>query len=622
MADNLNHIEELKKRLFMAKDEKSIPELREHTLHNPRYQVAKKWTKETINTTTKIMSHGSLFKKFFIGSLVLLLASFGFFAYMFLQGNNTVSNDNIDIAILGNAFAKGGEQLPIQVSITNKNKSSISSVDLVLSYPKGSGTDDTSEYIRLRKTIGTIESGQTKTEPYNLVLYGEQGTIKNITASVEYRVAGSNALFVKDSSFTVTLSEAPISLIVDAPEMIGSNQEYNLSIKTTLNADSTNKNMVLVLAYPPGFSYTAASQNPMVGNTVFDLGDLRQGVPKTITIKGSLVGLDKEERSFQIYVGEQNKDNQASIGVIYNSLLQNVMITRPFLDAHLTIDGEDKPVYSVSGSTPINAKIVWSNNAITRIANAQVTMQFEGQALDKDSVIVPNGRYDARNNLIVWDQDTTPEFASLEPGATGELPFTFTAKNISGTSSNSDIQMNVGIRGEQSGDGLGQQTISSVDKKILRFGVDFQIAQSASFLQGPFKNSGTNPPKKGAETTYTINWTLSPVQNVVTGAVAKAVLPIGVRWVGKTSPELERVSFNQNTREITWDIGTVKRSTSNLVRQVSFQVGVTPSAFDTETTTLLMGEINVTGTDTYTGSIVKNTKRELNTRIVDGKSVN
>lgn len=622
MADNLDHIEELKKRLFMAKDEKSIPELREHTLHNPRYQVAKKWTKETINTTTKIMSHGSMFKKFFVISLLLFLGAASFFAFTFLKGNNTVSNDNIEVSILGNAFTKGGDQLPINVSITNKNKSQISGVDLVVSYPKGSGTNDTSEYVRLRKTIGTIESGETKSEPYTLVLYGEQGTVKNITASIEYRVSGSNALFIKDASFTVTLSEAPLSLLVDAPEMIGSNQEYNLSITTTLNADTLSKDMVLVVAYPPGFSYTNASQSPMVGNNVFDLGDLKQGVPKTITIKGNLVGLDKEERSFQIYAGEQNKDNQSAIGVIYNSLLQNVMITRPFLDAHLTINGEDKPVYSVSGSTPINAQIVWSNNAITRITGAQVSLQFNGQALDKDSVIVPNGRYDARNNLIVWDADTVPEFVALEPGATGTLPFTISAKNISGTSLNSEIQMTVGIRGEQSGDGIGQQTISSVDKKTLRFGVDFQIAQSVSFLQGSFKNSGTNPPKKGAETTYTVNWTLSPVENVVTGAIAKAVLPIGVRWVAKTSPALEKISFNPSTREVIWDIGTVKKSTSNLVRQVSFQVGVTPSAFDTETTTLLMGELNVVGTDTYTGSSVKNTKRELNTRIVDGKTTN
>lgn len=622
MADNLDHIEELKKRLFMAKDEKSIPELREHTLHNPRYQVAKKWTKETINTTTKIMSHGSMFKKFFVVSLLLFLGAASFFAFTFLKGNNTVSNDNIEVSILGNAFTKGGDKLPINVSITNKNKSQISGVDLVVSYPKGSGTNDTSEYVRLRKTIGTIESGETKSEPYTLVLYGEQGTVKNITASIEYRVSGSNALFIKDASFTVTLSEAPLSLLVEAPEMIGSNQEYNLSITTTLNADTLSKNMVLVVVYPPGFSYTNSSQSPMVGNNVFDLGDLKQGVPKTITIKGNLVGLDKEERSFQIYAGEQNKDNQSAIGVIYNSLLQNVMITRPFLDAHLTINDEDKPVYSVSGSTPINAKIVWSNNAITRITGAQVSLQFNGQALDKDSVIVPNGRYDARNNLIVWDADTVPEFVALEPGATGTLPFTISAKNISGTSLNSEIQMTVGIRGEQSGDGIGQQTISSVDKKTLRFGVDFQIAQSVSFLQGPFKNSGTNPPKKGAETTYTINWTLSPVENVVTGATAKAVLPIGVRWVAKTSPALEKISFNPSTREVVWDIGTVKKSTSNLVRQVSFQVGVTPSAFDTETTTLLMGELNVVGTDTYTGASVKNTKRELNTRIVDGKTSN
>ncbi len=147
MADNLDHIEELKKRLFMAKDEKSIPELREHTLHNPRYQVAKKWTKETINTTTKIMSHGSMFKKFFVISLLLFLGAASFFAFTFLKGNNTVSNDNIEVSILGNAFTKGGDQLPINVSITNKNKSQISGVDLPIALYRHNATIYQLQYV-------------------------------------------------------------------------------------------------------------------------------------------------------------------------------------------------------------------------------------------------------------------------------------------------------------------------------------------------------------------------------------------------------------------------------------------------------------------------------------------
>jgi len=39
----------------------------------------------------------------------------------FFAGGNTVSNDNIDISILGNNFNSWWESLPLIVEITNKN---------------------------------------------------------------------------------------------------------------------------------------------------------------------------------------------------------------------------------------------------------------------------------------------------------------------------------------------------------------------------------------------------------------------------------------------------------------------------------------------------------------------
>src|ERR1035437_4008707 len=229
--NKLNRLEELKSKLFSKSYQTKI-EHRDSYSHLKTDEVVDSWQnkeKPESNMSEKFFMKTSLFKKFFIFSIVFFVLVLGYAAYVFFAGGNTVSNNNIDISILGNNFTAGGEDLPLIVGITNKNSSALDLADLIMEYPKGTSADLSTDTQTSRISLGTIPAGAVRNENIKVVLFGEQGSVRPIKITLEYRVAGSNAIFVKEKDYQVSISSTPINLSVDAPTEISPNQNITLN---------------------------------------------------------------------------------------------------------------------------------------------------------------------------------------------------------------------------------------------------------------------------------------------------------------------------------------------------------------------------------------------------------
>ena len=127
--------------------------------------VDKEWNREELEKEMKEIKEKKprtpVLKKFFVVSFVFFLIATLYSLYMFFGENILVSNEKININVLGNAFVSGGEDLNLLVEITNKNNVDLSAVNLIVEYPNGAG-DDISDVTRLpNQEIGTIKSGET-----------------------------------------------------------------------------------------------------------------------------------------------------------------------------------------------------------------------------------------------------------------------------------------------------------------------------------------------------------------------------------------------------------------------------------------------------------------------------
>ncbi len=615
MSEDIDHIAQLQSKLY-TRDPDAAPKRTVGILRPLKSDVESSWGEDSLGKE-KVVHHKSVsgFKRFFIVSFIFFLVALGVALFSIYRGAITLSSKNVEMTILGNSFVAGGEALPIQVDTVNKNAADLVDAQLTLSYPKGSIDATGADLERSVTPIGTIASGKTKSQAFSVVLYGEQGTSRTISASLQYKLAGSNATFVKETTFSVMINSSPVSLTVDAPSSVASNQPFAITIRTVFSGDALLDNALVHVEYPNGFVFSSATPEPVGGNAVWALGDLVKGTERTITIRGKLVGEEQDEKSFHFYVGSRTSETDSTIAVAYNSALRSVTIEQPFISGAIAIGTQTGDVVALPNGSSVSGVVSWKNNAATKITNPELTLSISGDTVNADSIRASGGSYDPFQKTITWNNQTTTTLGALDPGATGELPFSFDTTNPKpGTAG--DINLSLSVSGDVAQQDPSGSSISNIDQKTIRFTSRLQFASEALYSIGAIKNTGPFPPKVNNDTTYTVLWTMRPVENQLNNAVATAVLPIGVSWTGVIAPQSEVVSFNPETRVVSWSIGGVPRATSTpFSRSVSFQIKVRPTKDQTDSVLDLLGQTQVSAIDSIASTPLSLTKLPLTSRL-------
>ncbi len=623
-GNKINRLEELKSKLFRKNYQTKI-EHRDVYSHPHKKEAIDSWEeneKRGNDINEEFFMKTSVFKKFFIFSIVFFTLTLIYGVYTFFAGGHTVSNDNIEISVLGNNFTAGGEELPLVIGVTNKNTAPLELVDLVVEYPKGGSVDSASDVERLRVSLGTIDSGEVHNENMKVVLFGEQGSTRSIKISIEYRVSGSNAIFVKEKLFEVNISSTPINLSVDAPLTVTPNQDIVLNIKETLNATEGTKGVLLAVDYPVGFSFIKAVPAPSYGNNVWSLGDLAPGVEHSVVISGKMIDVfDGEEKTFNISTGSQSDKDKSLIGVVFNSIKNTIMIKKPFVEANLFINGVSQREYAIDTKTSAAIEIRYLNNLETKINDLQIEAKISGNAFDRKTIKAQRGFYDSSTDIITWNQNSEDKLKEVNPGESGAVSFSLLPLPLFSAESEiiSDpvINIEIDISGKQASGGFAINQIENSSSAIIRVISDLNLATKALYYSGPFSNTGPIPPIADQETTYTVVWTLSNTSNSISSVQVNSVLPPWTTFLGKISPASENLNYNSSTRGLSWKIDRVSRGTgiTGESRSVSFQVSSKFSISQVGTTPIIINDAVLTGHDDFANVDVKASRAGLNTRL-------
>jgi hypothetical protein len=202
------NIEELRKRLYAR--EAVVPKLKRHDLTDTETTVATNWeppaaaaqpTSQPVSgqpaaVTPQVVRRRRKNYRYVImtGSLLIFLFGVGLAAlYLFINPNN-ISSENIGLTVAGPSTLAGGETMALQVSVSNQNTVPIESATLIMNYPAGTrSTNETGrELFEERIPINSIGSGEVQNVPVRIAVFGSEGEEKEISATIEYRIAGSN----------------------------------------------------------------------------------------------------------------------------------------------------------------------------------------------------------------------------------------------------------------------------------------------------------------------------------------------------------------------------------------------------------------------------------------------
>ena len=622
--NKLNRLEELKGKLFSKSYQTKI-EHRDSFSHLNRREVLDSWkTKEKTepDATEKFFMKTSMFKKFFIFSISFFVLTLGYAAYVYFAGSNTVSNDNIDISIIGNNFTAGGEELPLIIGITNKNNSPLDLVDLIVEYPKGSASDLSSDTERFRESLGTIPAGAVRNENLKLTLFGEQGSIRPIKITLEYRVSGSNAIFVKEKLYEVSINSTPINLTMDAPATISPNQDIVLKIKVSLNATTPAPKMLVRLDYPVGFSFIKSTPAPSFGNNVWNLGDLAPGGEHEISISGKMVDVfDGEEKTFTVSSGSQSATDKSVIGVVFNSVKNTLTVKKPFIEANLYINGVSEREYATDAKTSINAEIRFINNSDTKINDLEIRAKISGNAFNEKTIIAQGGFYDSSKDTITWNRSSQNKLREVDPGESDSVTFFFSPLSLfsatGGMLTNPSINIEVSVSGKQSIEGFSTSELQNSSSAVIRIISDVGFSSKALYYSGPFDNTGFIPPQVEKPTTYTVVWSLSNTSNSISKVRVNSTIPPWMTFMGTISPEDEDLTYNSSTREIVWNADRIPRGAgiNGAARSVSFQLAFKPSVSQIGKSPTIINDAILTGHDDFANVDVRVNKAGLSTKL-------
>lgn len=592
--DEIDHIAELEKRLY-ARDPENVPKRTFGILRPVRQNVTSTWGETTVPKAKAV--HKSAvggYRRFFIFSFIFFLLALGAAAFSIYRGSLTLSSKNVDVSILGNAFIASGNTLPMQVEIANSNSAALLNATVALDYPKGASDPNGNDTVHTEQKIGTVNAGQTKSMAFSAVLYGQQGTSQTITATLSYSLKGSSAVFQKKTTFAVLISSSPLALTVDGPSSLAAGQPFQLTIHNTFTGTTPLSNVITRIEYPSGFTFISATPVPTGGNNIWALGDLENGTDRTITIQGNLTGTQNEQKSFRIYTGTPVSTTDTTIGTVYNSALQTITLAEPFIAAHLSVNGQSSSIVPVPVGDPMTGTVLWTNNSASTITNPTFTIAFTGTSIDASTIAATNGYYNAADNTVTWTGNSDTDIASLAPGQSGQLQFSFSPK----AGDISDSTLHLSVTGTFPNNNYAQQSINDIDVKTIRYSAHLQFASQAFYSVGPIKNTGPFPPKANQTTTYTVTWTARPSENSLTGVTASAVLPQGVDWSGVISPQSAALNYNTDTRTITWNVGVLPKTTTvDQSKTVSFQVSERPTTSQVGQALPLLGVTTITATD-------------------------
>lgn len=619
--EKIGKIENLKKGLYSKntsffKDRSKLPK--------KDFNIKENWDddfppQEEVSRKTK--KQKTFIEKALIAAILFFILSAGIVFVTFFGGINNVSTKNVDITVVGPTSIESGGELSMQVTITNNNPTDLELADLIIEYPSGTHSVEqkNEELSSARESLDLIPSGRSIRKEFKSVLYGEENSEKEIIISLEYRIAGSNAIFFKDRKYEIKISSSPVNLIVSPIEEVISGQDINFSVSVMSNSENLVEDLLLVAEYPFGFEFKKSTPKPSFGNNVWDLKDLDSEDKDVINIEGSISGQDDEERVFRFTSGTRSSKSEKEIGAIFASVVKSIFIKKPFMGIDVAINGDSSLEYVSDGNRPIRVDVTWSNNSPSLIVGGEIRVKLNGAILDKNSVSVDKGFYRSIDNTIIWDKNTNGELSEISPGDSGRFSFSFLPLGISSRSSfvNPEISVDVSAKGNRVSEENITETIDSSLSRIVKFSSDLMVTPRATFYTGPFSNNGPIPPRADQETTYTITWTITNTSNNVSGVKVSSSLPAYVRWMGVVSPSSENISYNPVGGSIVWDAGEVKAGTGikTSSREISFQVALLPSLTQVGDAPDLTSDVSITGIDRFTNSTLKDVESGVGTRL-------
>jgi hypothetical protein len=556
---------------------------------------------------------------------LVVLTVAGIFFYQWWQ-KNAFHQDRVSISFEGPKETDSTQLTKYVIHYVNNNRVTLKNAEIQINYAENFQPIDNLNLRYLSPSASKIFIGDIKPMSEGQaelkgVFYAPRDYPVYLNAEIHFTPSNGLVELTMENKIGVNITAAPITLEVAAPQQAvdGDSLDYVITYKN-LDVKAVS-NMQLRLDFPLGFQMSSSEPRPSEKNSYWYLGNIEAGQGGKIVIHGQIKGGTDEGKSIVASLGRMG-DNEF---VVFNKQEVTTKMVSPMLAITQKVDNNTDGV--VTAGENLQYTIAFENTGSIGLRDAIVTAEIKGKILDFSKINVQGGSYDGSTNLITWKASDVPALANIDPKSNGTVRFSIPVKSV--IPIENELDKNLIISSVAKIDSPDIPTTINSNKIIGSNKLDLKLASKVIFNTKGFytddklKNAGPIPMIVAQETTFTLHWTIINVSNDIVDGKIVSALPTGVHWLGKTYPSAEKITYNERTNQLIWDIGDVKAGTGvfGAPLEVAFQVGVTPQANQAgESVTLINGSV-FTAKDSFVGRDIVLANELKNTQLYEDPTV-
>jgi len=536
--------------------------------------------------------------KIFILIFLLGLAIYGIIVWR----KNTYSKEVLKLEILGPTEANVGEEIEYLIRYKNNGNFRLEEPELIFEFPENSQTEEGFiERKILKEELGeAIYPGEERTFSFRVKLFGKEGDTKIAKVSLSYRPKNLKARYVSETSISTKIKSVPFTFEFDLPNQIEPQKPFSFKILYFSNIDSVLENLRIQADWPSGFEFIKSSPEAL-DQKEWKVPVLNKFEGGRIEISGKIYGDVGEAKIFRARLGIIQNGNFVALKEIEKGL----QLVKPSIFIRQEINGN--PEYVASPGEWLHYEIYFKNIGDEDFKNLFLICQLEGDFFDFDTIKTETGNYQIGDNSIVFDWKKNPKLQLLQPMEEGKVEFWIKLKDYLGRTRNPFVKNKILISQ------VREEFVTKIVSKLL-------VSQKGYFEDEVFGNSGPLPPEVGATTTYTIIWKVESSYSKFKDLKLKATLPENVSLTGKVFPESEvsKFSFDQDSREILWAVDELNPEET---KSLAFQIALLPTKNDKGEMPTLIGELLVSGQDTWAEKTIEVKAKALTTYLKDDPTI-
>lgn len=544
-------------------------------------------------------------------SLLVILTAM-YFAFRNPKDNGP-SQPKVTLEIEAPKESPSGSEVIYKIHVSNNDSASIKTVVLDLVYPAGfTFIDSVPKPSRLNGsqfTLPVLDPSQDAAIMIKGNLQGNASEMKTITAVMHYQFSNFNSDFVAQAQSQTQIITSNILLEFGGPISVPINQDITYTLDYSNFVEGPVANFKITITAPQSFSIKSTNPKPSLG-TVWNLGDLPKNQSGNISITGAFTGTDIGDQ--QIFTAKAEGDTGVGKNFVLSTNQYLVSITAIPLQASVSIVSGSIIDTSTNGATDVvnpgatvQYKVSYRNNGTTPAKGVNVVATLDGSAFDLAQIQAQGANIN--NNKITWDASLNSGLASLQPSQSGDFIFTARVKNPTTKSNQKNMTLKVTV--QMTSADFQQPFVAP--ESLLKIATIPQIDTTVTYA------TGTNPPKVGESTTYTITLSARNTTNDISDSVISFNLPniSALNGIVAGSPEQQYVNYDETTKKMTWNIGvlTAHAGTFSPLRKLQFNITVTPGPTHANQALILVNNIRLTGTDSFTALKVNASHADLTT---------